>query len=346
MIKKILLISLFVGIFSCFTIAQTPTETPTVEDEKTTSTEDEDASESDGDKSLGVVFDGASITLSAGMNVYFGDIAAYKLFPRPSQFNEHITAGFKATIAREIKWGLGAQINYQRGSLIGIRQPGKQSSFVSFENQFFDLSFQVRYFLNKVLFKKNEYNRFYLYAQVGVGTMWYRSRLYDTKTFGTKDYEGWVEVEATEDLAQKTLSDKVARAKTFTIPYGLTVNYKFNYKIDIHLDITQTSTFTDRIDAFRRDWTAYDKYSYIGIGLTYNFNRTADDAPKKREKPEKKDKEKATSSNDDNIKQSLLSKKSDKKSKKNNEDDELLNIRLKLFETQLKLFEMQYLLGQ
>ena len=176
--------------------------------------------------------------------------------------------------------------------------------------------------------------------------MWYRSRLYDTKTFGTKDYEGWVEVEATEQLAQKTLSDKVARAKTFTIPYGLTVNYKYNYKIDIHLDITQTSTFTDRIDAFRRDWTAYDKYSYIGLGLTYNFNRTADDAPKKREKTKKKDKEKATSSNDDNIKQSLLSKKSDKKSKKNNEDDELLNIRLKLFETQLKLFEMQYLLGQ
>ncbi|MDT8412653.1 MAG: hypothetical protein RQ875_09345 [Vicingaceae bacterium] len=342
MTKKILLSSLFVSIFTCFAFAQIPT----VETENSTTTEDVNTSESDGDKSMGVVFDGMSVTLSAGMNVYFGDIAAYKLFPRPNQFNEHITAGFKATIAREIKWGLGAQINYQRGSLIGTRQPGKQSSFVSFENQFFDLSFQVRYFLNNALFKKNEYNRFYLYAQVGVGTMWYRSRLFDTKSFGTKDFEGWVEVEATQDLAQKTLSDKVARAKTFTIPYGLTINYKYNYKIDIHLDITQTSTFTDRIDAFRRDWTAYDKYSYIGLGLTYNFNRTTADAPKKREKTKKKDKENATLSNDDNIKQSLLSKKSDKKSKKNSEDDELLNIRLKLFETQLKLFEMQYLLGQ
>lgn len=344
MIKYFLFCGLLFLTFSSSVVGQEVVKTAKVENESET---DDSNAEDEGDKSMGPVFDGASVTLSAGINVYFGDIAAYKLFPRPNQFNEHITAGFKATIAREIKWGLGAQINYQRGSLIGTRQPGKQSSFVSFENQFFDLSFQVRYFLNKALFKKNEYNRFYLYAQIGVGTMWYRSRLYDTNTFGTKDYEGWIEVEATEDLAQKTLSDKVARSKTFTIPYGLTVNYKFNYKIDIHLDITQTSTFTDRIDAFRRDWTAYDKYSYIGLGLTYNFNRTIDDAPKKREKIKKSETKKTTISNqDDKLKQSLLTKKSTKKSKKKSNDDELLNIRLKLFETQLKLFEMQYLLGQ
>jgi len=117
--------------------------------------------------------------------------------------------------------------------------------------------------------------------------------------------------------------------------------------MDIHLDFTQTSTFTDRLDAFSRDWTANDKYNYIGLGITYNFNRTADDAPKKRPKKEKdideNNNEDNTSLNSDNIKKGIFSKNN--KQKKGN-DDELLNIRLKLFETQLKLFEMQYLLGK
>jgi len=313
--------------------------------EKITST---DESSEEGDKSLGVVFDGASIAVSAGLNYYMGDIAAYKFFPRPRQFGDHFTGGFKASIARDIKWGLGAQLNYQRGSLIGTRKTGKNSSTVSFENQYFDMSFQVRYLLNKALFKKNEYNRFYIYGSIGFGSMWYRTRLYDTETLNTKDYEGWVEVDNTKGLAQKTLSDKIPRAKTWTIPYGLTVNYRYNYKIDIHLDITQTSTFTDRLDAFDRSWTAKDKYNYIGLGITYNFNRTKDDAPKKKEKVNKNDTE--TSDNSDNnedIKSSIFSRnKSNKSKKSSSKDDELLNIRLKLFETQLKLFEMQYLLGQ
>ena len=311
--------------------------------EKTTSS-DTNASE-DGDKSLGVVFDGASIAVSAGLNYYMGDIAAYKLFPRPKQFGDHFTGGFKASIARDIKWGLGAQLNYQRGSLIGTRKTGKNSSTVSFENQYFDMSFQVRYLLNKAMFKKNEYNRFYIYSSIGFGSMWYRSRLYDTETLNTKDFEGWIEVENTKGLAQKTLSDKVPRARTWTIPYGVTINYRYNYKIDIHLDITQTSTFTDRLDAFDRSWTAKDKYNYIGLGLTYNFNRTKDDAPKKKEKVNKNDTE--TSENNEDIRSGILSRNKSNKSKKStNKDDELLNIRLKLFETQLKLFEMQYLLGQ
>ncbi len=314
-----------------------------------TEDDDDDEASDEVSKNFGPVFDGAFISLSAGMNIYFGDIAAYNLFPRPSQFNEHITSGFKATIGREIKWGLGAQLNYQKGSLIGTRKTGKNSSLISFRNSFYDISLQINYRLNDVLFKKNEYNRFTLYGHLGFGSTWYRSQLFDTYTLNTKDYEGYVESEVTQGLSQKTLSDKVKKAQTWSIPYGVRLNYKFNYKMDFHFDFTQTSTFTDRLDAFSRDWTARDKYNYIGIGITYNFNRSAEDAPKKRAKKDiKKDliDDGATSNNDD-IRSKLGRSSKKKKGKKKDEDeDELLNIRLKLFETQLKLFEMQYLLGK
>lgn len=362
-------ISVFVFLASIsFSFAQTndsdSTNTPpspiNVEEEKPISTvpsststsinEDEETNSDDSaDKNFGPVFDGASISLSVGMNVYYGDIAAYHLFPRPSQFGDHITPGFKFSIAREIKWGLSGQLSYQRGSLKGTRKTGKNSSEVTFRNNFYDLSFQVRYPISDALLKKNEYRRFKLYATLGIGGMWYRSQLYDPETLNTKDYEGYVEVDATTSLAQKTLSDKTKKAKTWAIPYGLILTYKYNYKLDFHLDFTQTSTTTDRLDAFDRSWTAKDKYNYIGLGVTYNFNRTSDDAPKIKPKKKKEedafDDGKSNNNNSDDIRSSLLNNSKKKKGKKSDED-ELLNVRLKLFETQLKLFEMQYLIGK
>lgn len=322
-------------------LPSTPPSAATKEEETTAS----DGNSDEGSKNFGPVFDGAFVSLSAGMNVYFGDIAAYKLFPRPSQFGDHITGAFKATIGRAIKWGLGAQFNYQRGSLIGTRKTGKYSSIVTFQNKFYDISLQINYNLNDALFKKNEYNRFTLYGHIGFGMMWYRTQLYSPETLNTKDYEGYIEVESTQGLAQKTLSDKTKKASTLTIPYGIRLNYKYNYKMDFYFDFTQTSTFTDRLDAFSRDWTARDKYDYIGVGVTYNFNRSKDDEPKKREKKA------ATDTNDDsssNVKAGDSGNRlfGGKKKQNKGEEDELLNIRLKLFETQLKLFEMQYLLGK
>lgn len=323
--------------------------------EKTTSTEPNNSGD---DKNFGPVFDGASVSVSAGINTYFGDLADYKIFPQFKDIGKYTTSAFKLSVARDIKWGLGAKLNYQSGKLEGTRKTGKNSTTKSFENSFFDLSIQPRYLISDILFQKTEYSRFKIYAHVGIGLMWYRTKLFDTNTLNTKDYEGYIEVEGTESLAQKTLSDKVAKAKTLTIPYGLTVVYKLNQKIDLHLDFTQSTTSTDRLDAFDRSWTAKDKYDYIGIGLTYNFNRTADDAPKKRPKKDQiKKVDGDTSSQLDasnsptTLPISSLPKKSKKglfrrKNKKSNDDDQLLNIRLKLFETQLKLFEMQYLLGK
>ena len=203
-------------------------------------------------------------------------------------------------------------------------------------------------------FKQTEYSRFKLYAQLGVGYMWYRSQLFDTETFNTKDFEGYVEVENTQNVSQKVLSDKTNKATTLTFPYGLALVYQYNHNMSFHLDLTQTGTPDDRLDAFSRSWTANDKYSYIGVGITYSFNKSVEDAPKKREKKgvdEASDTADASeSASDEGISVVPVKKKNkNKRTKTNNkssEDDELLNVRLKLFETQLKLFEMQYLLGQ
>ena len=94
------------------------------------------------------------------------------------------------------------------------------------------------------------------------------------------------------------------------------------------------------MDAWDRDWTAKDKYNYIGIGVTYNFNRSHEDSPKKKAKEEVKN----DAFDDEASVPAAKTKKGLFSKKKKKEEDDLLKLRLKLFETQLKLFEMQYLM--
>ena len=117
---------------------------------KTTTKSEESTAESSGGGSA--IFDKLSISASAGMNHYYGDIADYNYFPKTDQFGTQVAGGFKFSIARDIKWGLGVQLNYQKGDLKGTRKTGKNSSVVSFENHFSDVSLQARYLLSDLLF--------------------------------------------------------------------------------------------------------------------------------------------------------------------------------------------------
>jgi hypothetical protein len=301
----------------------------------------DDTGETGKEENLGPVFDGAFAKISAGPSIYYGDLADYYVFPNFSQFSTHIRSAYKIEIGRDIIGKLGASFHFQKGSLKGTRRPGEQSREVFFRTDYNDMALSVRYRLSESLLRANPYRRYYFNAFIGAGMMWWRSQLYDRETKYTKDYEGYVETESTVNSPNKGLLDKAKRPSIMVIPYGVTFGYRLNYKTDIFVDVTQTNTFTDRLDAWARGWTAKDKYLYIGVGVTYNFNRSeAENGIKKKEKPAKTegDTEESSEATPASTKKGLFGRR--KKSK----DDELLNIRLKLFETQLKLFEMQYLL--
>ncbi len=299
----------------------------------------DESGESSGEENLGPVFDGAFAKISAGPSIYYGDLADYYVFPKFSQFGTHIRSAYKIEIGRDIIGKLGASFHFQKGSLKGTRRPGEQSREVFFRTDYNDIALSVRYRLSESLLRANPYRRYYFNAFVGAGMMWWRSQLYDRETKYTKDYEGYIETESTVNSPNKGLLDKAKRPNILVIPYGVTFGYRLNFKTDIFVDVSQTSTFTDRLDAWARSWTAKDKYLYIGVGVTYNFNRSkAEDGIKKKEKPEKEESEETSEATPAPTKKGLFGKR--RKSK----DDELLNIRLKLFETHLKLFEMQYLL--
>ena len=170
-----------------------------------------------------------------------------------------------------------------------------------------------------------------------------------------KGYAGYKPLETSDG---QLLLEKDDPVTSIIVPVGFSVMYRLNYKTDAFCLVNMRNTNTDELDSWVRNWSAPDKYTYIGLGLRFNFNRTrADHAIVKRER---KTRTKvaavpvgspgaggATAAGSGGAgKGSKLAGlfKRNRPKGSNAESDELLELRLKLFETQLKLFEMQYLL--
>lgn len=307
------------------------------------------------DKPLPGAFNLFSAELSAGWGVFQGDVALYDRLPKPDDWKKSTDFAWAASISREIKYGLGVTLQYTQGNLKGERgQLFDQKSHYIFEAQFLDLSINLTYDITRALLKKQK--RFILIGQVGIGQTSFRSQLIQINSGLRKGYAGYKPLATTDG---QLLLDKDDPVTSIIVPVGFSVMYRLNYKTDMFCLVNMRNTNTDQVDSWVRNWSSHDKYTYIGLGLRFNFNRTkSDHGIVKKEKKEKKGK-KATvsvdgsssgtasnSSSGGGSKLAGLFKRNKKQSKSNNSGggDELLELRLKLFETQLKLFEMQYLL--
>lgn len=316
-------------------------------------------------------FNGMNIYANGGVSWMLGDLADYYSIPNPTDWGKTMNGSFRLGVSRWVMEDLGVRLKYQYGELGGGRQPGPQSWHVDFETQFHDASIMAKYSLTGLFSKRSHVERrWYADFEVGVGIIFWRSFSSWTHTNGIKDYVGYSETPNTFNLAQKELLEKDKMVNAMTLPVGFNIGYRVNHKTDINFEATVTNTFTDDLDTWNRSWSALDKYAYMGLGLTYNFNRSIDDYPPKRKKKKKKKDEDEVASDTESKAGAAVPSGVDvsdiqagangkdgkdgknglfggnKRSSGSSRADDMLEIQLKMYELQLKLFEMQYLLNR
>ncbi|MBL4625592.1 MAG: hypothetical protein JKY42_10705, partial [Flavobacteriales bacterium] len=119
------------------------------------------------------------------------------------------------------------------------------------------------------------------------------------------------------------------------------VGYRINYKTDAHFIWTLNSMFSDGLDSYDRPVSSKDKYGFIGVGINYTFMRKIEDLiDKNSEEYQDSDMGKV---NDQRVarRKGLLRRKD--KQNPREDSDEVKRLQLKLFETEMKLFENQYI---
>jgi hypothetical protein len=290
-----------------------------------------------------------------GSNLFYGDVALYNNFPKFKDFSKSFGSGYSFYGGKKFKWGLAAEAQLFKGTLQGqkVAPPLYQRYF---KGDVMNYSVNLKYNLSQLLFRNKQdrkfYNRLGLFATVGFGQAFFRSRLY--KFVGsnwylekTTGYSSSGIDSAGQHSAGGLVVNKSKMQSAFILPVGGKINFKLNKKTDIVFDLYYVTVFSDLLDSWSRNWSHRDKYFYTGVGLCYNFGRGDDDeVPENqrilRPKPKK---EKATESSDDSdVKMSgSTTQRRGLFKRKDNKEDKDLELKLKLYEIQLKLFEMQFM---
>lgn len=311
----------------------------------------------------GKFFDGFSVGASAGVGLFHGSLADYDMFAPFEDFNTYYKFAWRAYAQRDIKWGLGIKLQFEKGQLGGGRLPGLQSLPVTFESKYNTLGLVIDFdILNALLGSKKELNaqKFFLNAELGIGYIWFRAATYwDAEDGRVRDYVGYTVTDPEAPTQRYLLDSKTKPATTFNVPVGFTFGYRINYATDITFSYTLNNTSTKRLDAWARDFNSNDKYSYFGIGLRYNFNRTSDQYPAKKVKKSAENAENGTGMplpaganlqkdgsqpNNVDLGKPVQSRKA-MTVEGANKAESMDEARRQMFELQLKLFEMQYLLN-
>jgi len=202
------------------------------------------------------------ISFNTGITSFFGDIdegpAKGGVFKNNYAFG---VSGYKNFGSLFI---LGGQI--LAGKLSGEKKRGDNSNVFNryFKANFIEYSLKTEY--NLIAFFSNRVNRkFCLYANVGIGLIDFKTRLYDGFTdsiVGSFGYEG-----------QKSTTELV-------IPIGIRVVYNINKRSAISLQTSSRRVDTDKLDAMTGNNNS-DYFNYTSIGYIYKVYRNKKGKKKK-----------------------------------------------------------------
>lgn len=230
-----------------------------------------------------------SATIHFGFTTPYTDVRSYD-FNRFRKPKSDIQYGMGGSITRMMGSVFGVQVDYIYGKLQGATRPldGYQDRstwlqlgfdnpfyfktqfhqpslnlYVNFSNMFVGLNRYMR--ANKENKPINE-RRFSAYGKVGIGLIFFDSKLYDLETNK--------ELVDKETGKLKYLRGKSEKTTEFVLPLSLGVKYKINKMFDVGLEGQFTMLYSDKLDALVT--TSYrggrfDKYSYLNANFTYKF---------------------------------------------------------------------------
>lgn len=229
-----------------------------------------------------------SISIHVGGTMPFTDVRSVDFlgrFDAPSD----VQYGVGASITRMFGSVFGGQVHYTYGKLQGVSrkmdgyqdratwlQLGFKNPFY-FKTQFHQLSANLyinfsNMFLgmNRVV-RANQNDRsinerkFSAYGKVGIGFMFFDSKLYDLKT-----NRYLREIEPSFGY----LRGFTNKTTEFVVPMALGVKYKINKKFDVGIEAEYTLVNSDKLDALviqSEKSGRFDKWSYISANFTYKF---------------------------------------------------------------------------
>lgn len=198
-----------------------------------------------------------SITAFGGINTFYGDLQDYEWIPEGSEMK----TGFGLSVNKILSPVFTLQAVFFTGQLAG----SKKSLDFRFETKVMQYGLLGSVNVSNLIFPNKINRKFSTYALLGMGLVDIKSQLIKTSTDAFVHGFGYDkngnEIEATTEL---------------DIPVGLCFKYQITKKIDVGIMGLLHNTNTDKLDAYRQDSEAKDKFLNTSLCLTYTLGSKED----------------------------------------------------------------------
>lgn len=198
------------------------------------------------------------IGASAGPTFFSGDLNEKRFLP----YKGDLTGGGSIYAGRQMNQIFSLRMQLFIGGLAGTKLNFADNSPANlhFTSTIFDVNVNTMVNLSNLISGYHEKRHFFVYGTVGIGiTNW--------KTIKSSTIPDEVSEE------QTSLSRSTA-----VIPFGLGAYYSIANKVNIGLEWTYRLATSDFVDDFKGGF-AVDIYDYLGVSITYNFNKPSKHAP-------------------------------------------------------------------
>lgn len=202
-------------------------------------------------------------SLSAGSNLFYGDLRVYDLWPVKENHNERRSAflfGFDKKLNDYIVW----EFNLLHGSLSGTKRKYSDGSPANmyFEASINEYSTDLKFDLQNI-FGENKFRKISLYSYAGIGLVDFRTIRRDLKTDELLNYYGY-----------DYLGHPATPTRELVVPIGVGLDWKVSKPLTFNFDISMRIVNTDKLDGFESNTNntlVQDMYGYSSIGFTYVF---------------------------------------------------------------------------
>ena len=218
-----------------------------------------------------------SITVGFGPVIYYTDVVDYTFFPK-----EQWKFGPSISVARQFGRSWAIDINYLMANMYG------QKYNRYFEGDFMEATINATAYINQLIAGGPLRDKWNLYAKVGWGATFFRSRMREQGTdnyhtvaevFGSlpsgypHNYADWDDNDyLVMGYSRTDPTEKEKRNAELIVPIGVGVRYRINKSFDLGFETTLRNTRADNLDI---DMTGADNdsYMYSAFSLTYKIGK-------------------------------------------------------------------------
>ncbi|MCD4736623.1 MAG: hypothetical protein K8R53_11310 [Bacteroidales bacterium] len=199
-------------------------------------------------------WNGWSVNVNAGPNLFYGDIEVYNFYPVTKNNNEWRGAyGFIVNKRLSNIFTLRGQ--FLHGKLSGSKR--KYSRW--FEADILETSLSLKFDISGLLWGQKQ-RTISLYAMGGIGLTQWRTELKDMNTDEIISANG----NAGAGIGGRTVEG--------VLPFGMGIDFRLSDKWSLNLEGSLRPVNSDLLDANKGDFQ-YDFYSYNFIGVSYHFGK-------------------------------------------------------------------------